>query len=363
MDVQKSTLIWLNGIGLHSDIIQRIISFLGDVSEIHEIDIMELESAGILTKATAAKIRKSDYKSDLDKLMHRMESQNIKALSYLDENYPDELLNIPDRPVVLYWKGEIAVEGSLAIGIVGSRKATAYGRWATEHFVKELSRMGVTIVSGMAVGIDSIAHKTALENQGRTIGVLGNGIDHVYPKSNRWLYNEACINGALISEFPPGTQPLPHHFPMRNRIISGLSLAVIVMEAQKRSGSLITAHHALSQGKEVFALPGNINSLYSQGTNMLIRDGARPLLDMDDILEEVKELQLLENQNRNSRICEMDLSETEMKVLNCLKEGPIHSDVITIKTSYDIQTVISTLTILELKGIIKEISSRIFTLV
>ena len=363
MNQERDTVIWLNSLGIYSDVIDKLKSYLGDITEIHELDQSDFEGLGVLSSGALAKIMRYDFRSSIDAYLEKLNTLGIDAITIYDKEYPQELLEIPDKPVVLYIKGKLIPSDHISMGIVGSRKATNYGKWAAERFARELANMGVTIVSGMATGIDSIAHRTALENGGRTIGILGNGLDNVYPKSNFGLYKEAVNNGALISEFPPGTQPYNFHFPMRNRIISGLSLGIIVVEAQQRSGSLITAHHALAQGKDVFALPGNINSIYSHGTNMLIRDGAKPLLDMDDILEEVRELKLIKKSNDVNRLNEVDLSDTERRVLEFLQEGPLHSDILVLKSGMDIQTVISTLTILELKGIIKEMSSRIFTIV
>ena len=363
MKLERDTLIWLNSLGIYSDVIDKLRSYLGDISEIHDFNHSDLENLGLLGSGILKRIAKSDFKSSIEEYKEKLDGLGIDVVTVCDNTYPEELSEIPDRPLVLYIKGKLQPRDHIAMGIVGSRKATNYGKWAAERFARDLTNMGVTIVSGMAAGIDSIAHRTALENGGRTIGILGNGLDNVYPKSNFRLYKDAADNGALISEFPPGAQPYNFHFPMRNRIISGLSLGIIVVEAQQKSGSLITAHHALAQGKDVFALPGNINSIYSQGTNLLIKDGAKPLLDMDDILEEVRELQLIKKTKDEDRLNEIDLSETEMRVLEFLKEGPAHSDIIVLKSGLDIQTVISTLTILELKGIIKEMSSRIFTIV
>lgn len=363
MNLERNTVIWLNSLGVYSDAIGMLQSYLGDITEIHGMEHNELDKLGILSSGSMARIAKSDFNTSVCRYLEKLDGLGVEVATIFDKDFPQDLSSIPDRPYVLYKKGKLLPQDSIAMGIVGSRKATNYGKWAAERFARELTSMGVTIVSGMAVGIDSIAHRTTIENGGRTLGILGNGLDIVYPKSNFGLYGDALENGALISEFPPGTQPYNFHFPMRNRIIAGLSLGVIVIEAQEKSGSLITAHHALAQGKDVFALPGNINSIYSRGTNMLIRDGAKPLLDMDDILEEVRELQLLKRSNVIDRINEIDLSDTERRVLDFLKEGPIHSDIIVLKSGLDIQTVISTLTVLELKGIIKEMSSRIFTIV
>ncbi len=363
MSCERNTLIWLNSLGIYSDIIEKLITYMGDITEIHNIELNELEKIGLIGKSTLSKISRSDYKTRMDTFFNKLGKMKIDVITIFDDEFPDDLKTIPDKPLVLYKKGEFKPSDHNAIAMVGSRKATAYGKWAAERFARELAELNITIVSGMAVGIDTIAHRTALEYGTRTIGVLGNGLDTVYPGSNLGLYEKTIQNGILLSEFPPGTQPFHYHFPMRNRIISGLSLGVIVVEAQERSGSLITAHHALAQGKDVFAIPGNINSIYSKGTNLLIKDGAKPLLDMDDILEEVRELQLLKKSITAVRLDNLDLSDTEKKILEFIKDGPVHSDIIVLKSGFNVQTVISTLTILELKGIIKEMSSRIFTVV
>ncbi|NLW22269.1 MAG: DNA-protecting protein DprA [Tissierellia bacterium] len=308
------------------------------------------------------KIIASKNESYINRLFDLISKHNIDVITVFDREYPESLHHIYDRPKVLYIKGRVLKEDYISLAVVGSRRATSYGKWATEKLVKELVDLGVTIVSGVALGIDSIAHRAALEGKGRTIGVLGNGLDIVYPKRNRDLYGEIASNGAIITEYFLGTPPLAHNFPQRNRIISGLSLGVLVIEAKERSGSLITAQHALEQGKEVFALPGNINSIYSRGTNALIKEGAKLVTDIDDIIEEIYELQKNKMEKKKKEIDCSGLSPLEMKVFQLIKEGPIHADSIAYSTGLDISTVYSILTILELKGMIKEMSGRTFTL-
>src|SRR5699024_8870687 len=193
-------------------------------------------------------------------------------------------------PKVLYYKGEFSPKDNLAIAIVGSRKATSYGMWAGKKIANELSGLDITIVSGMANGIDTSAHKGALKENGRTIAVLGSGIDIVYPAKNKGLYNSICENGIVISEFPLGTKPLPYNFPQRNRIISGLSLGVVVVEAEERVVSVITAMFGAEVGKAIFAVVDDINILISKWTNKLIKDGEKIGMDVDDIIEEIDEL-------------------------------------------------------------------------
>lgn len=358
----RQVLIWLNSIGISQANIDKLMINFDDLSELWTANKDLLYSIKSIKSDVLSLIIKYRNNKTLDDLNRILRTQYIEPITIYDENYPYSLKNINDNPKVIYLKGNLLEEDHLSIGIVGSRKATTYGLWACEKFTRELVDMGVTIVSGAALGIDAVAHKTAIAMGGRTIGILGNGLDKVYPPKNKGLYEDISKNGGLITEFPLGTLPLPYNFPQRNRIISGLSLGVIVIEAKEKSGSLITAHCAIEQGKEVFALPGNINSLYSGGTNKLIKDGARPLLDIDDILEEIYELQLLKINNKKIEMDYSILSDTELKIVKLIEEGPLHADIISYKTEIDISTVISILTILELKGIIKELSSRTFTI-
>lgn len=359
---ERDVLIWLSSLGVKNKAIDRLRSYFPDLREILVANKKLLFSIKTVNDNYLNKIvenRNSNYMVDL---FNKLEKYGIETITILDKDYPNSLEYIYDKPYVLYGKGSMTEADRLSIGIVGARKATAYGTWACEKFTKELVNMDVTIVSGLALGIDAVAHKTAIQEGGRTIGVLGNGIDRIYPKRNERLYGEIPNRGMVLTEFPLGTEPMPYNFPQRNRIIAGLSLGIIVIEAKEKSGSLITAHHALEQGKDVFSLPGNINSIYSKGTNRLIKDGARPLLDIEDIIEEIKELQTKLLKEKKEDIDYSHLSNMEISVISTLGEGPLHCDLITYKSGLDISSVISTLTILELKGIIKEISSRTFTL-
>lgn len=358
----RSTLIWLNMLQIPSDKICSFINWFGDIAEINNMSDVDLRSSGIFSELQIARILDKNSIKDLTQYEKKVRIKGAEILTDFDDDYPEALKSIDDRPMILYVRGSLKKEDAVAIGIVGSRKATSYGKWACEKISGDLAGLGVTIVSGMASGIDTYAHRAALDSEGRTIAVLGCGVDVVYPQKNKTLYEEISSNGAVISEFPLGTQPLPYHFPMRNRIISGLSLGIAVIEAQEKSGSLITASYAASQGKDVFAVPGNINSLYSSGTNLLIKDGAKPLLTTEDIIEEIP---VLRSNSRKMFIKgheKIPLSETEKKVLGVLQEGPLHSDIIALRTGLDISTVLGTLMILEMKETIKELSSRTFTL-
>ena len=249
------------------------------------------------------------------------------------------------------------------IGIVGARKATSYGKHITNKLTNELLDFGINPVSGMAKGVDTEVHLASIKKDQRNIAVLGCGVDVIYPKSNKYIYEKIIENGSVISEFPLGTQPLKYNFPQRNRIISGLSSGVLVIEANERSGSLITAHHAAEQGKDVFAVPGNINSIYSRGTNLLIKDGAKIVLGVEDIIEEIREFSDLKGKRDKVQIDYSKLSEAEVKIISFIEEEPIHTDLICLKTNMTISNVNSILTILEMKGIVKKLPNQLFTIV
>jgi DNA processing protein len=358
----RDTIIWLSSLNIGNRNIEKIMYQLDNLQDLWDMPPNEIYKLNDINSSVLEKIISYRDENYLNRLYETIYSNNINVITIFDEDYPEDLKYIHDKPLVLYIKGNITKEDNVALAVVGSRKHTSYGKWATEYFVRELVKLDVTIVSGLALGIDSIAHKTALEYGGRTIAVLGNGLDVIYPKKNRELYNRIPENGALMTEFTFGVQPLSHNFPNRNRIISGISLGVIVIEAKEKSGSLITAEHALEQGKEVFALPGNINSIFSKGTNKLIKEGAKLVMDIDDIIEEIY---LLKNRQYKSKEKEIDfsnLSDLEIKIVEAIKEGPTHCDLIAIKTGLDISTVNSVITILEIKGIVKEISGRVFSL-
>ena len=359
---ERSTLIWLNTLQIPSDRICSFINWFGDITEINSMSDVDLRSSGIFSELQIAKIIDKNSIKGLTEYEKKVRIKGAEILTDFDSDYPEALKSIDDRPMVLFVRGSLKKEDAVAIGIVGSRKATSYGKWACEKISGDLAGIGATIVSGMASGIDTYAHRAALDAGGRTIAVLGCGVDVVYPQKNKYLYEEISSSGAVISEFPLGTQPLPYHFPMRNRIISGLSLGIAVIEAQEKSGSLITASYAASQGKEVFAVPGNINSLYSCGTNLLIKDGAKPILTTEDIIEEIPALRSNSRKTFAKEHEKIPLSETEKKILKILQEGPLHCDIIALRTGLDISTVLGTLMILEMKETIKELSSRTFTL-
>lgn len=307
------------------------------------------------------KITQSFYnfktKFDWDKIKNQLIEENIKIISVEDETYPPLLKEIYDPPHILYYKGKIDDDNNINISVVGSRKFTNYGERIIEDVVGKLAQNGITIVSGLAIGIDALAHSVAVKNNSRTIAVLGGGINKkvLYPKSNHLLAEKIINSGGLIvSEFPLDTPPEKFNFPKRNRIVSGLSLGTLIVEAEKKSGTLITAKLALEQNREVFAVPGNIFSSTQAGTNELIKQGARPVTCAEDILENLN-IPKIKFQNNIKKIVQTTVE--EQIILNQINHEPIHIDEISRKCKISFPTVSSTLVILEMKGAVKNVGN------
>jgi DNA processing protein len=256
--------------------------------------------------------------------------------------------------------GTLEREDEAAIAIVGARHATAYGETVAHELAGELSRRGLTIVSGLARGIDAAAHRGALEAGGRTLAVLGSGLDQIYPPEHGGLAGEAAAQGALLSEFPLGTPPLRLHFPRRNRIISGLSLGVIVVEAGVGSGALITAHHALEQGREVFAVPGRVHARYSEGCNRLIKAGAKLVETWEDVLSELVPHLRRRSPRRAASPPPPVLTAAEQQVFDILAGGPLHIDALIVQAGLPGGRVASALVGLEMKGLVRQLSGKVF---
>jgi len=306
----------------------------------------ELSSAGLDLGQVQA-VEKIVAKVDPDKEMAKLEKIGIEALILPDENYPALLKEIPDPPGVLYIRGKIEAADELALAVVGSRKYTSYGEQATEKFVTPLARQKITIISGLALGIDTLAHKSALAAGGRTIGVLGCGLDQIYPVTNIRLADQIIQSrGAIISEFPLGTPSYRSNFPIRNRIIAGLSLGTLVIEGAVESGSLITARAALDYNREVFSVPGSIFSETSEGPNRLIQMGAKMVLEPKDILTELNITDSMATQE--ARLLMADTKEEEI-LLNLLKKPRLVDELIK-ESKMPSSTVNATLVMLEMKG-------------
>ena len=296
-------------------------------------------------------LRRFDWKPRVEKELRSAEKIGARLVTWEDEEYPPNLKNIYDPPPLLYVLGSLLPQDQLAVAVVGSRNPTTYGRAAAERISVGLSGRGVTVVSGLARGVDSCAHRGALSAGGRTIGVLGCGVDITYPPESRELFRRVAAQGAVLSEFPLGTPPDSDHFPIRNRIISGLSLGVAVVEATLRSGSLITARFALDQGRDVYAVPGNVDSARSEGTNRLIKEGAKLVSRADDILEEIVPHQ--EVPPREPRRVPQ-LPEEEAKVFSVLGQEPIHIDQVIAQSALSSARVSAILLSLELAGHVQQ---------
>jgi DNA processing protein len=304
--------------------------------------------------------RKVDWEL-AEKQFGLMEKNKVQLLTFRDEAYPENLKSIYDPPPFLFIKGEIKKEDKNAIAIVGCRAASLYGKQITEKIGRELAKRDITIVSGLARGIDSIGHLSALEEKGRTMAVFGSGLDVIYPPENKKLVEKIVESGAIISEFLLGTKPEAPNFPRRNRLISGLSLGVVIVEAGAKSGALLTAQFALEQNREVFAIPGNIGAKNSEGTNQLIKQGAKLVTSVEDILEELNLINSV--QQKENSLVERDLSqlsEMEKNIYNLIAQKPYHIDKIAQETHVTTSCALSTLLSLELKGFIKQLSGKMF---
>ena len=290
----------------------------------------------------------------------RLRENKIECYFLDDNRYPESLKKIDNPPFVLYMKGAISPDDDLAIAVVGTRKMTGYGGQVTESLVTELVGAELTIVSGLARGIDSMAHRAALKAGGRTIGVLACGLDIVYPPENVSLVKEIIDgHGAVISEFPLGMQPMPGSFPARNRIISGLALGTVVIEAPRKSGALITARHAAEQGREVFAIPGPVTSPNAAGPSHLIKMGAKLVFNVEDILDEL---------NIESRIRKQELKQVasenpeEETILSLIKDEAKHIDEIVRQSGFDPGKVASIMSLMEIKGKVKNLGNMIYSI-
>jgi DNA processing protein len=348
--------------GVGGIFIKRLLDRFGTPEAVFQAPLDELLQIEGLGEKVAREIQRGPVDKKVEKELYLLKGAGGKIMTIKDASYPKRLKEIYDPPPVLYVRGELREEDELAVAIVGSRKTTPYGKWMTEKMGQELARHGITIVSGMARGIDSHAHWGALSGGGRTIAVLGSGVDVVYPPENRNLYERIIDQGAVLSEFPMSSPPEGGHFPKRNRIISGLSLGVVVVQAGMESGSLITANYALEQGREVFAVPGNVGSDSSRGTHQLIKDGAKLVESSEDILEEVlpqwrKERETPQDVERPV----LDLTEEEKVLYEQLGETPLHIDVLIRESQFDPGKVSSLLLNLELKGLISQWPGKCFT--
>jgi DNA processing protein len=362
--------------GIGNALFQPLLDRFRSPAAVFSASIHDLSAVPGISKKSASAI--VSFKS-WDKILRQLDTldkMDVKIITCLDELYPTNLLNIYDRPALLYISGHLEKE-DIPVAIVGSRHASTYGRYTTDRISRELALRGITIVSGMARGIDSCAHRGALAAKGRTIAVLGSGLDVIYPPENKNLFTDIAQNGAVVSEFPLGTQPLPYHFPARNRIISGLSYGVVVVEAGEKSGSLITARLAMEQGREVFAIPGAIDSASSRGANSLIKQGAKLIDSIDDILEDI--LPQLERSTVPPTLRKQEIAHRcaakpdaerntdsfnpiQQSILKTLSSEKKHADDIISDAGLPPADVLSALITLELKGVVFQHPGKLFSL-
>ncbi len=354
MDDQKKYWVGFNLVkGIGSARMRALLGAFGNAENAWKASTEELEGAGISSRLVENfnKLRSSDT---LERAWEDIQKKGIQVLTLEDEEYPRRLKEIDQPPPVLYLRGQLQESDQWAVAIVGTRRITAYGRQVSEEIARQLAQNGISVVSGLARGVDAVAHQSALKNDGRTLAVLGNGVDLIYPPEHRKLAEEIIQHGALISDYPPGSAPEAANFPPRNRIISGLSLAVIIVEAGEKSGALITAAFAADQGREVFAVPGYLYAPQSIGTNSLIREGAHIFIDVQDVLE-VLNLTQVEQFKSARNVLPADATESQLFAL--LGHEALHVDEIRMQTDLPIEQVTSTLTLMELKGLVRQVGS------
>ncbi|GJQ60645.1 MAG: DNA-protecting protein DprA [Candidatus Scalindua sp. AMX11] len=342
---------------------RTLIEHFGTAKKILNTTKSKLESTPGIGPKIAEKIVNASKEVDVDKEIKLAEKNNVKIVPFSSKQYPPNLNAIYDPPMILYIKGNIEKKDTIAIAIVGSRKCSYYGQAQAAKLALQLAQVGFCVVSGMARGIDTSAHTGAMNGKGRTIAVLGCGLSTVYPRENRELMEKIASQGAVISELPMNTPPNSRNFPPRNRIISGLSLGVLVIESTLMSGSLITTRWALEQGKEVFAVPGNIDSNYSKGTNKLIKEGAKLVEDINDIIEEFGPLSEALHISDNKKVEDMrslTLNSQENRIFSLLSSTPKNIDEITLKSGIPVSNVTSILLILEVRKLVKQLSGNRF---
>ena len=339
-------------------VFSKLLEIFGTAKKAWEAKQTELEK---LNPKLAQKIVEARKKIDCEKLLAKIQKDQIRILTFKDKQYPANLSQIEQAPFLLYIKGQFKPEDCNSIAVVGARKVTTYGRLVTETFVQSLVISGLTVISGLAKGVDSIAHSTALTVGGRTIAVLGSGVDVIYPSENKKLYYQICQNGAVISEFAPATPPRRENFPTRNRIIAGLSKGVLVTEAAQKSGSLITAGFAAEYGREVFAVPGPVYSAMSEGTANLIKDGAKLVYRASDILEELHLETPLRSFDSAQNFAGQAKNSVEGKILEILQDEPKHVDQIIQELGLPTAEIIASLTLMEVKGLVKNLGVGLYS--
>ncbi len=339
---------------------QKIYNHFENLSAAWQASAQELSRAGLEPNVIDYfMVKRKEINPDAE--MEKLYRENINIITIKNSVYPKILKEIYSPPALLYVKGQITEMDDISLGVVGTRKISAYGKIVAPDIINELAANKITIVSGLALGIDTIAHSTALNGGGRTIAVLGSGLDEksIYPYANKMLAQKIMENGAVISEYPLGTMPLKQNFPARNRIISGLSRGTLVVEAPESSGALITAKFALEQNREVFAIPGNITNVNSQGPNNLIKMGAKLVSSAQDILDELN-LNMATEFSKNKKI--IPETKEEEIILQFISKDPIHINKLISLTKLPAHTLSACITIMEMKGKIRNLGGMMYVI-
>ena len=356
---ESEALIVLNSIpGLGPVRIRRLVDHFGFPSAVFRQNPASLAAAGNFPAEVAEEILHQNGGNFLRQEMELIQKYRVRVMTFLDDDYPALLKQIADPPAVLYLRGSWSKDMECAVAVVGSRHASVYGLTVAEDFAGKLTQLGITIVSGLAKGIDAAAHRGTLRAGGKTVAVMGCGLTHVYPPDHEKLFHQIAESGAVVSEFPMTTPPLPYHFPRRNRIVSGLSLGVVVVEASAKSGALITSRCAMEQGREVFAVPGQVGA-NTQGVHRLIQDGAKLVTSVDDILEEIRVPLTAfvrdggppKSSDTKNRI---DLSDEENLVYTHIGIAPVNIDSLIEKCGRSLAQLSRILFELELKGLVRQ---------
>lgn len=336
--------------------LKRIIDYFEDPKLAWEATALELLKLNI-PKPVIEKLEQTRKKFDVFAYFTKIQDQGIKILTIFDASYPKRLKQIYDPPIIIYYKGDILESDFNAIGIVGTRKVTGYGKNITQQFSYTLSQKNLTIVSGLARGVDTIAHKAAIEAGGRTLAILGGGLNKIFPPENTSLVEQIIRgHGAVISEFPPDYPSVAGNFPARNRIISGLSMGVLVTEAAEDSGSLITARLALDQGRDVFAIPGPITSSLSKGPADLIKEGGKLAFSVEDILSELG----INNLAHSVAASNIKLTQIEQLILDCLENESKHMDEVCRELKKSISEISASLVKMEVLGLVKNLGGGVY---
>jgi DNA processing protein len=354
--------------GLASRLSARLLREFGSPDEIFRAPLPRLEACRLPAPVAQAVFKKQAFHRAEKELVSARRIEGCRLLNWTEPDYPRTLLEIYDPPVLLYVRGDSQVLNLPSVGVVGTRRPTLYGTQMAERLGRELAARGVVVVSGMARGIDAISHQGAMAVNGRAIGVLGTGIDVCYPKENKKLYEKVLERGAILSEFPIGTHPAPENFPVRNRIVAGMPLGVVVVEGAQYSGSLITARLAMESGREVFAVPGNVTQPVSFAPNLLIKQGAKLVTNGEDVIEELPtpvraalvQAEQPEAAQRNLMLA-ASLNSSEKTIYDLLSaEESVHIDDIVERSNLNSSEVLATLFNLEMKGIVRQMPGKQF---